>query len=1284
MRSNPKHLIATLLLVAGVGAFAARAQTFSSQDVGSPALAGTTTVVGDVITIKGGGNDIWNNSDNFHYYYTAITGNFDVRVRVQSLEGPDAWTKAELMARQDDGTGVPKGGDQHISMMTTRTAGQNQVGIQWRQNRDGGSQWPPDIGGTMPTVAPSYPNTWLRLVRIGSVFTGYSSTDGIQWLENYSINTGADAGWTAWPNKINIGLAVTAHNDTDTTGGIAVFSDLTFSTDPLLVATGHGAGFEIGIGDSSTVVIQTVTAVVLDGGEDVRAKSTVSKAGGMTSIRYNLWQDKATLFESGSVHTVSVSVTAQGGGTYTLEGAFTVQAYVNVPPSYALATPATAPGLIVNKVFQTAAARGPGDGNFVYNAEMHLAGGMVNSDGTPQANIAEFAGPFNIGGEFSSDLTWSRYVNWEQASGLISTTDPQPDNFNSNEPPGSQGQIDGEYMNNFIPGVQLGTVSPPDPDNFVLETIAYARLAKGLHRWGVNSDDGFKVSVAPGQPSPFGLTLGQFSGGRGATDTTFDFYVDVAGDYPVRLLYWEGNGGANCEWFSQNIDTGEKILIGDTLYYPTAAAQVFRTGQGRATITKLKPSNGYQGTQAVGPVEVQITDGRTQASNALLFLDGAQVATGTKAGAVTTLTYTPASEWALGSQHTGQIVYTESGQTDPITNNFSFAVRSFTLADMPAGTFWIEAEDWNHSSGQTVSSASTMPYLGGAYSGLLGVLNVDYFDDNNNPDTDAGIDYSYRGSQRPNHANITVHQGANVLAIERPNGVTMTTNYRLGWAGNFWGNYTRTIPAGVYKGAAALSTGNGTGYVMYADLDRVTGADTTSQTLDRIGTFTGAGSGGWGSSILVPLKTPLGADAVFKLPGGPVTLRVTARDGDFDWFALIPVTEAIAPIVKSITPNLAHTVFRDASFSIEIEEFTTQLDEDSIEMTFDGAPVTPTFNRVGDRVTISFDPPGLLDIGRPYEFSLTYSDDATPANSESISSTLVAHYLPNSPAGMFLIEAEDFNTDGGSVIPAVNTMPYLGNAYTNLSAVAGTDYIRVGDEPLDGGVLAGNNYRIGESPNVPMGANQGAVDDPVQVFDLVRAMDANRNVTWQMDVNFSLGWAGTGHWFNYTRNIPSGTYQIFAAMSYDGAGVDQLNATLDRVTGSASVPDAQQVKVPLGRFHAPGTGGWGSSLLVPLRNTASDALQTVELGGNTTLRFNWASGDFDYMMLVPTSLAPPGLEIDSIALTTGGKIKIQWTGTATLQSTPQLPATQWTDVTGESGVELDPPASGNIFFRLQQ
>ena len=51
-------------------------------------------------TLIAGGDDIWNNADQFTFLYKEISGDFDVAVVVQSIEFTNEWAKAGIMARQ--------------------------------------------------------------------------------------------------------------------------------------------------------------------------------------------------------------------------------------------------------------------------------------------------------------------------------------------------------------------------------------------------------------------------------------------------------------------------------------------------------------------------------------------------------------------------------------------------------------------------------------------------------------------------------------------------------------------------------------------------------------------------------------------------------------------------------------------------------------------------------------------------------------------------------------------------------------------------------------------------------------------------------------------------------------------------------------------------------------------------------------------------------------------------------------------------------------------------------
>ena len=217
----------------------------------------------------------------------------------------------------------------------------------------------------------------------------------------------------------------------------------------------------------------------------------------------------------------------------------------------------------------------------------------------------------------------------------------------------------------------------------------------------------------------------------------------------------------------------------------------------------------------------------------------------------------------------------------------------------------------------------------------------------------------------------------------------------------------------------------------------------------------------------------------------------------------------------------------------------------------------------------------------------------------------------------------------------------------------------------------GNVYRLGETNNVPMGANTDT-----NTYDLVRSI--NGGGTWQVTANYSCGWSGVGNWLNYTRNIPASTYQIWAGMSSDrGAQADGMVASLDRVVGSAAV--SNQVVQAIGTFQSAGTRGWGNTSLVPLRD-GGQQIAEVALSGVTTLRVNMNYGDVDYLMLIPTGAAGP--RIDSIVVNANGSVTVTWQGAGLLESAPSVTG-PWTVVEGATSPATFQPTESMLFGRLR-
>ncbi|MBI4714673.1 MAG: hypothetical protein HY760_01785, partial [Nitrospirae bacterium] len=166
---------------------------WTSLDINA-GVAGTTLPVGtDGYNIEGGGADIWGTSDGFRFVYQSYSGNFDLRARVASVENTDSWAKAGVMVRQStDADSI------HAIMVATPGNG---FSFQRRTTTGGESSF--TSGGST-----SYPNSWVRLLRVGQVVTGCVARDaaGTEWeaVDSLTLST---------TDPVLVGMCVTAHNN---------------------------------------------------------------------------------------------------------------------------------------------------------------------------------------------------------------------------------------------------------------------------------------------------------------------------------------------------------------------------------------------------------------------------------------------------------------------------------------------------------------------------------------------------------------------------------------------------------------------------------------------------------------------------------------------------------------------------------------------------------------------------------------------------------------------------------------------------------------------------------------------------------------------------------------------------------------------------------------------------------------------------------------------------------------------------------------------------------------
>lgn len=135
------------------------------QDIGSVGLTGSTTYnsTASTYTLTASGANIGSTADSFHFAYQQSSGDVEVVTRVYGLTSYGS--KAGVMIRESLNANA---------LAASLIIYSNSVMFQARKT----------AGGTT-TVSTSIPTkgglSWLKLVRVGNAFKGYTSADGVNW-----------------------------------------------------------------------------------------------------------------------------------------------------------------------------------------------------------------------------------------------------------------------------------------------------------------------------------------------------------------------------------------------------------------------------------------------------------------------------------------------------------------------------------------------------------------------------------------------------------------------------------------------------------------------------------------------------------------------------------------------------------------------------------------------------------------------------------------------------------------------------------------------------------------------------------------------------------------------------------------------------------------------------------------------------------------------------------------------------------------------------------------------
>jgi hypothetical protein len=450
------------------------------------------------------------------------------------------------------------------------------------------------------------------------------------------------------------------------------------------------------------------------------------------------------LYAATSTVTVELRFSDSAGAAKEENWSFAVQEYISVPPAWAAADVNTSQrGFLVRTHLLDNRRHVFGDrGARIPPAENQLAGRV----GPNVANPADFTS----NGYFIEDT----YINYNQAA------------FGRGDAGSSEGMFGASEIivkaENAIPGLEGAILDPEGENSYAaligsdhaaLEILAYVELPAGIVSMGVNSDDGFRLTISPlGAPADkFGAVVAEFDGGRGSSPTEGTvgrMVIEQAGIYAMRLMWYEGQGGFNGEWYSVQAD-GTPVLINDPDEAAAIKAYTSRTGAGATHVSVLTPfpfGSTLDFAYPDDPIHIEITDGTTPVNqeSIVLTINGqprnAPELVKTQSGTKTTLQVNPpAGIWPPGDL-TVKLAYTAGADasyewTVPMISYVTLeeclrtAVGTGREPGMKWQTHWIRTGTRANNVAAAEDQLANLPNdadLSGATDGFFDIANVNF------------------------------------------------------------------------------------------------------------------------------------------------------------------------------------------------------------------------------------------------------------------------------------------------------------------------------------------------------------------------------------------------------------------------------------------------------------------------------------------------------------------------------------------------------------------------------
>lgn len=529
-----------------------------------------------------------------------------------------------------------------------------------------------------------------------------------------------------------------------------------------------------------------------------------------------------------------------------------------------------------------------------------------------------------------------------------------------------------------------------------------------------------------------------------------------------------------------------------------------------------------------------------------------------------------------------------------VTDNSGSTTTNFFVYDAFSSlNYTWEAEDYDFNSGSFVDDPtfafdSTDPYYRAA-----GAPEVDYSDQGNAGEAQAQVYRSPSDIVATEYSVGTGNNGGNsigeLMRQKTLNAFSLNSAIREVDMGYFdgpettggqptpgtpnWVNYTRTYPAGEWN--VFIRAGGGQASVSSTLSEVTSGQGTYSQTTTNLGTFTLSNTGGWESFAWAPLRDANGNIVRVDL-NGVSTLQLTANTGgggNINFMMLIPANTNL-PAVSNVYPNgtnmfqpssaLTFNVSSPAGYTINASSISVQLTITSLLGRSYVTNITTANGMVVSGTASSRNVSVSLSTNQLYTAVISAIDvNGGPASRTVTFDTLVPSYT---------WEAPDYDYSGGLYL----SDPIPVDGYQGLSGEAGIDYNFANTPPA-------NTYRDSGIVGV-----ENNTDSP-QRLQFLTGNPAPQP--------YDMGYYNGGNWMNYTRQFPSGVYNLFvrAADGYTGGG----SIVFASVTNGIGTTNQQTANI--GSFTIPITGGWESFTWAPLRD-ANGNLVKFTGGSQQTIR----------------------------------------------------------------------------------